>query len=147
MHQVIVDGLEDYLSGNPGRDFRTHLAACEDCKREVLKFAELSESFRVFEPMAAAEPLAGFATRVMSRVAEQQTASLWSIFSLEPAFIRQIAFASLLLLAALGGFLVSQDNALPISGPERLMVSESVEEGAPAAHRDRMLVRLTSYQP
>ena len=34
-----------------------------------------------------------------------------------------------------------------ISGPERLMVSESVEEGAPAAHRDRMLVRLTSYQP
>jgi len=147
MHQVTVDGLEDYLSGSPSRDFRTHLSACEQCRREVLKFAELSDSLRVLEPITAAEPMQGFANRVMSRVAEQQTASLWSIFSLQPVFLRQVAFASLLLLAALGGFLVSQERTVP-SGPERLiMASESSDEAAPAAHRDRMLVRLTSYQP
>jgi hypothetical protein len=111
-----------------------------------MKFAELSDSFRMLEPIAPAEPIHGFANRVMARVAEQQTASLWSIFSLEPVFLRQVAFASLLLLAALGSFLVTQERTVP-SGPERLMVSEAPEDGAPGAHRDRMLVRLTSYQP
>ena len=147
MHQVIVDGLEDYLSGNPGRDFQKHLAACPDCRRELVPFEESSELFRVLEPRQELEPLAGFAARVMNRVAAQSPGSFWNVFSFEPALFRRVAFASLLVLAVLGGVLVTQESSyVANTGPERLMSAETMNDGPPAVHRNRMLVRLTSYR-
>lgn len=147
MHQVIVDGLEDYLSGKPSRDFEKHLAACPDCRRELVPFEDCSELFRLLEPCHEIGPVAGFAARVMSRIANQSAGSFWSVFSFEPALFRRVAFASLLLLAALGGILVTQESSyVANSRPERLMSAETMSDGPPAVHRDRMLVRLASYR-
>jgi anti-sigma factor RsiW len=147
MHQVIVDGLEDYLSGNPSREFEKHLAACPDCRRELVPFEECSELFRVLGPCHEVKPAAGFAARVMNRVAEPPASSFWNVFSFEPAFFRRVAFASLVLLAALGGILVTQESSyVANSGPERLISAETMSDGPPAAHRERMLVRLASYR-
>ena len=147
MHQVIVDGLEDYLSGNPSRDVQTHLAVCPDCRRELLPFEDSSELFRVLEPSDSLEPLTGFSTRVMNRVAGQASGSFWNVFSFEPVLFRRVAFASLLLLATLGGILVTQESSYVVSsGPERLMSADTLADGPAAMHRNRMLVRLTSYR-
>jgi anti-sigma factor RsiW len=148
MHQVIVDGLEEYLSGNPNGDFRRHLAGCEDCRREVLQFEEVSALFRIFEPAAEPEPAPGFAARVINSVVQRPAFSFWNIFSFDPALFRRVAFASLLLLAGLGGLLVSQESSYSVTNsPERLMVSDQMDDATPSTHRDRMLVTLVSYQP
>jgi hypothetical protein len=146
MHQVIVDGLEEYLSGNPSRDFQNHLAACQNCRSELVPFEDFSELFRVLTPSSDMEPVSGFAARVMNRVVRQPAVSFWNLLSFETALFRRVAFASLLLLAGLGSILVTQESSyVATSGPERLMTSESLNDGPPAVHRNRMLVRLTSY--
>jgi anti-sigma factor RsiW len=146
MHQVTVDGLEDALSGKTSRDFEAHLAACAECRKEVAALRKTSE---LFAPLRAEEPigpLAGFAARVMARVGAQAEPSFWNLLSLESAFTRRIALASLLVLATLGGILVSQESSFDgRPGPAEIMAASTDEEGP--ANRDRMLVTLTSYQP
>jgi hypothetical protein len=146
MHQVIVDGLEDYLSGNPNRDFRSHLTACEECRLEVLQYEAVSSLFVPLRPDEAIEPAPGFANRVITRLVDQQQPSFWSMFSFEPALARRVAFASLLLLAVLGSFLISQESSYQMTAPEHL-ITQAADEDGPSASRDHMLVTLTSYQP
>ena len=146
MHQVIVDSLEEYLSGilTPAaqREFDAHLEKCAECQREVNGMLDVSGMFETLRAPAEVAVPAGFYARVVAQVNRTQTPSFWSLFSLDAAFGRRVVFASLLTLAVLGSFLVSRETGYspgPAS-PETVMAEHATD-------RDRMLVTLTSYEP
>jgi anti-sigma factor RsiW len=145
MHQVILVRLEEYLSGSPSpREFTAHLESCEECSAEVREMLELSGALRAIrEP----EPLAvppGFYARVTQRVEVARPRSFWSLFWLEPAFGRRVAFASLMTLAILGSYLISHETEYSNgpANPAAIMAQQSTGENP-----DNMLATLASYQP
>ena len=75
MHQVILDRLEEHLSGSPiPREFKAHLESCEECRTEVHDMQELSGalgSLRISEPIP---PPPGFYARVSQRLEDQRPA-------------------------------------------------------------------------
>jgi anti-sigma factor RsiW len=147
MHQVIVEGLEEYMGGRLAagarRDFEAHLEICSDCRREVSSMMEMSDLFgslRSSEEIAAPP---GFYARVVAEVSTARGQSFWNLFSLDAAFGRRVIFASLVTLAVLGSFLVSRETGYargPVS-PEAVMAQHD------STSRDTMLVTLTSYEP
>lgn len=145
MHQVILVRLEEYLSGSPSpREFTAHLESCEECSAEVRVMLELSGALRAIrEPEPLAVP-SGFYARVAQRVEAQRPRSFWSLFWLEPAFGRRVAFASLMTLAILGSYLISRETEYSTgpSNPAAIMAQQSTGEDP-----DNMLATLASYQP
>ncbi len=154
MHRIIEDGLEDYLTGKSGREFDVHLGQCPPCRAEVAEFQAVSSLFRehlAAEPMAAEAvvPSPNFYPRLMGQLEARKAASPWSFFSLNASFGRRVVFASLMTLAAVGGYLVSREsNIFPeLQGPEAIMASHDVEAPHDATvERDRMMVTLASYE-
>jgi predicted anti-sigma-YlaC factor YlaD len=145
MHQVILDRLEEHLSGSPcSREFTAHLESCEECRAEVHEMKELSGalfSLRTPEPLT---PAPGFYAQVARRVEAQRPRSLWSFVWLEPAFGRRVAFAALMTLAILGSYLITRETAYS-AGPQRpetIMAQQS-----PADNPDTILATLASYEP
>src|SRR5262245_3569090 len=113
MHQIIQDGLEDYLassaaSGTSAR-IDAHLRDCPECREEVALMREMSDMFSSLRSPDPPVPAPGFYARVSNLIEKQQPQSPWMFF-LEPAFGRRLALASLLLLAALGTVLVSRET-------------------------------------
>ncbi len=146
MHQVIVDSLEEYLSGilppAAQREFDAHLETCAECRRSVNGMLDMSGLFDALRAPSEIAVPAGFYSRVVAGVNRTQTPSFWSLFALDAAFGRRVAFASLLTLAILGSFLVSRESGYspgPAS-PEAVMAEHTT-------NRDTMLVTLTSYEP
>ena len=146
MHQVIVDSLEEYLSGilapAAQREFDAHLEICAECRRSVNGMLEVSGLFETLRAPAEVAVPAGFYAGIVARVNRTQTPSFWSLFALDAAFGRRVVFASLLTLAVLGSFLVSRETRYspgPAS-PEAVMAEHTT-------NRDSMLVTLTSYEP
>jgi anti-sigma factor RsiW len=153
MHAVVIESLEEYLSGTlkPAalRDIEAHLRNCEACREEVAGMQEISAMFREMVPQEAIEPAPGFYSRVMRQVGGRKAVPAFaSLFSLDLAFGRRVVFASLLVLAALGGYLVSRESEFP-GGPSPELVMAQQEspsfEGAPA--HEAMLATMTSYEP
>ena len=146
MHQVIVDSLEEYLSGvlapAAQREFEAHLEMCGECKLELDGMLEISGLLETLRPAEDAVVPAGFYARLMTQVSRVQVPSFWSLLSLDGAFGRRVVFASLLTLAVLGSFLVSRETGYSAgpSSPEAVMAER-------ATNRDTMLVTLTSYEP
>jgi anti-sigma factor RsiW len=146
MHQVILESLEEYLSGilTPAaqRRFDAHLEICAECSREVNGMLEMSGLFETLRAPAEVAVPAGFYSRVAAQVNRTQASSFWSLFSLDATFGRRVVFASLLTLGVLGSFLVSREAGYspgPAS-PEAVMAEHNT-------NRDTMLVTLTSYEP
>jgi hypothetical protein len=153
MHDVIVDELERHLSGNASRAFYDHLAACGECRGEVAQMDEVSALFREMRPAepSAANPAPvpplGFYNRVAYRIIEQQQKEAWGLFSPGAAFFRRIAFASLLLLAGLGSFLISRESSFGGTDAATIMAQhDPVAEHSDSSDRDRMLVTLATYR-
>lgn len=153
MHPVIIENLEDFLSGMllPAglREFEAHLQGCPACREEVRGMQEVSGFFAALRPEDAFAPPPGFTARLMAQVAREPAPSFWSLFSLEAGFGRKVVFASLLTLAVLGSYLVSRETDYsPAPSPEAIMAGDQnpAFEGSPV-NRDRMLVTLTSYEP
>jgi predicted anti-sigma-YlaC factor YlaD len=150
MHDVIENGLEDYLGGHVRRDFQAHLEKCEECRSEVRQFEEFSGMVRSLRETEAVQPEPGFYFRVSQKIEAQREPSIWNIFSLDAVFGRRVAFASLMMLALVGSFLVSSETGSDVNssgGPEAAMASHDF--AAPhesSLDRDRMLVTLASYQ-
>jgi|SRR5579872_3668129 len=145
MHQVILDRLEDYLSGSPcSREFTAHLDSCEGCRVEVLEMRELSGALSALKALEVLTPGLGFYARVAQCVDQQRPRSLWNIFWLDPAFGKRVAFASLMTLVVLGSYLISRetDYSAGPTKPETIMASQ-----APADSPDTMLATLASYEP
>jgi anti-sigma factor RsiW len=146
MHQVILDRLEEYLSGSPSpREFTAHLESCEPCRAELREMQELSGVLRVIRaPEEDFVPSPGFYARVAQRVEAQRPRSMWGLFRLDPAFGRRVAFASLMTLAVLGSYLITHETEYSTgpSNPAAIMAQEATGENP-----DTMLATLASYQP
>jgi len=157
LHSVVVDQLERHLSGTASRAFHDHLDECPGCRAEVaamVEFSKLMQEFRV-TPEAATQPPLGFYNRVANRIVEDQQREAWGLFSPGAAFFRRIAFASLLLLAGLGSFLVTRESSYISPAPARftapadaaiIMQHDLSDDHAPSADRDRMFVTLATYR-
>lgn len=148
MHQVILEQLEEYLSDPAGmgsrRDFAAHLQSCEECRTELHEMSELSAAFSSLRSPEIIEPSAAFYTRLTARLDSNRRSPAWSWFFPDPALARRIAFASLMTLAVLGGYLISRESQYA-SGPTR---PEAVmSEMEPAHNPDMMLTTLVSYEP
>jgi anti-sigma factor RsiW len=153
MHAVVMDSLEEYLSGTlepvVQRSIEAHLGACNACREEVRGMQEVSQlfvSFRAEEE--AAPPSAGFFAGVMQRVeAQRPVPTFASLFALDFAFGRRLVFASLVMLAVLGTYLVSRETDYSTGPSTEAVVAEQAApayDAAPAA--DNMLVTLTAYE-
>jgi anti-sigma factor RsiW len=145
MHQVILDRLEEYLSGSPSsREFTAHLESCEECRAEVQEMKELSGVLSALRAPEELAPSPGFYAGVSRRMEAQRPRSLWRWVWLEPAFGRRVAFASLMTLAILGSYLITRETEYSAGPPrpEAIMAQQ-----APADNPDIILATLASYEP
>jgi anti-sigma factor RsiW len=148
-----MESLEEYLSGTlkpeAQRDIEAHLASCDACREEVASMQEISVLFREMATQLEVQASPGFYARVMRQVGGRKSVPAFaSLFSLDVAFGRRMVFASLLVLAALGGYLVSRESDFP-SGPSPELVmaqQESTSFDSAPAH-EAMLATMTSYEP
>jgi anti-sigma factor RsiW len=151
MHDAAIDELERHLSGNASSAFYAHLSVCEECRVEVAEMESLSAMFREFRADAqnAPEPRLGFYNRVAGEIIDHQRTDFRGLFAPGAAFFRRIAFASLVLLAGLGSYLVSHESSFaPVAGsdPATIMASHDPSVDHPAgSDRDRLLVTLATY--
>ena len=155
MHQVIVDGLEEYLARTACAEvrarFEAHLATCSPCRAEVSEMESIREWMAVLKPEEEIAPAPGFSARLWGVIEEQRPSPFWAPF-LDPAFFRRTAFACLMLLALLGSYLISRDTSYSYGspGPETVIAIENSipgpVEGNPGRDRDMMLVTLASYK-
>jgi hypothetical protein len=104
-------------------------------------------------PETVIEVPPGFYNRVVMCAIERQRGEAWGFFSPGAAFFRRIAFASLLLLAGLGSFLVTRewsvtDQLNRRQDPATIMAQHdpTAPDHDPGADRDRMLVTLATYR-
>jgi anti-sigma factor RsiW len=147
MHGLIVDDVEDYLSGtllpSSQRRFQAHLETCSECRLEIQGMQDVAGLFATLKSAEPLEPSPSFVARLMQEVALQPVPSLWTPFA-DFAFGRRIVFATLLTLAVLGTVLVSRETsyAPAPTTPEAVM---AIDQSSPTA--DRMLVTLTGYEP
>jgi anti-sigma factor RsiW len=147
MHAVIIDDLEEYLSGylppSALHRFQSHLDACGECRGEV---GEILATVGLLAPLQPAEVLApppSFVAQVMQTVAERPASSFWAYFG-DFAFGRRVVFASLLTLAVLGTVLVSREQAY---APNPTTPEAAMADTAASPDAGQMLVTLANYEP
>jgi hypothetical protein len=157
MHKIVIDELERHLSGNASRAFYDHLDLCEPCRTEIARMDELSALLRELRPAVAGEPgIDGrdaapqpspyFYNRLTWNIVENQQRQAWGLFSPGTAFFRRVAFASLLLLAGLGSFLVSREASFSGTDAAAIMAQhDPVASHSESSDRDRMLVTLATW--
>ncbi len=152
MHAVVMDSLEDYLSGmlEPEMEMaiEAHLKTCNSCREEVRGMQDVSQLFVAFRPAETVEASSVFYAKVMQQVgAERPAPSFASLFALDFAFGRRLVFASLLTLAVLGTYLVSRESLDPTGlTPEAIMAQQESPAFYSAPAHDNMLVTLAAYE-
>ena len=152
MHAVVMENLEEYLSGalEPValRAIESHLSTCPMCREEVSGMQEVSQMFGSLRCEEALEPAPGFYARVMQDVSQRKMApSFGNLFSLDAVFGRRLVFASLMMLAVLGTFLVSREASYRVGpSPEAILAQQISPAFETARAEDNMLVTLTAYE-
>ncbi len=152
MHAVVMESLEEYLSGTlkPAalRNVEAHLSNCEMCRQEVVGMQQVSQWFGALKVEEELEPAPGFYARVMRQVGHRQAVpSFAGFFALNFAFGRRLVFASLVTLAALGSFLVSYESGYPTGlSPETVMAQQDSPAYSTARAQENMLATMTSYE-
>jgi hypothetical protein len=100
----------------------------------------------------APEPRLGFYNRVAGEIIDHQRKEAWGLFSPGAVFFRRVAFASLLLLAGLGSYLVSREAGYTgdiAAGQDAAAIMAQHDTGlnhTEISDRDRMLVTLATYR-
>jgi predicted anti-sigma-YlaC factor YlaD len=148
MHDVVLKELEDHLAGRASSAFHEHLSDCPACRQEVESIAEVSQELRCLREQAetAPSPSAYFYARLSANIVDQEKKSTWSLFSPGAAFFRRVAFASLLVLAGLGSYLVTREGEFAGTDAAAIMAQhDSTATHAESSDRDLMLVTLASY--
>jgi len=151
MHDEILNELEGYLSGDPvSGAFTRHLEVCQPCAHEVDEMEQISLSLRSFriEPAEAITPPLGFYAKVARTIETEQRSPVWGLFAPDLQFFRKIAFASLMLLAVLGSYLVSRESDFAVQTAEQATLTEhnsTVPHDGPA-DRQRILVTLAAFE-
>ncbi len=147
MHDILVDELERHLSGGASQAFYDHLAACSECQAQVAEMDWISRMVGELKSTALPEPPLGFYNRVAGRIIEDQRREAWGLFSPGAAFFRRIAFASLLLLAGLGSFLVTRESSAGGADAATIMAQhDATTIHSESSDRDRLLVTLATYR-
>ncbi len=152
MHAVVMDSLEEYLSGSLEPADRqavdAHLSTCSLCREEMRGMEDVSQLFGTLKSDAVLERRPGFYAGVMRLVEEHQAVpSFAGVFALDFAFGRRLVFASLLTLAVLGSYLISREAEYPAGpSPEAIMAQEDSPAFSSAPAQDNMLVTLTAYE-
>jgi hypothetical protein len=152
MHDEILNELEGYLSGDAvSRSFTRHLEECPPCAHEVGEMEQISlslHSLRIDEAEAIAPPL-GFYARVSRTIEAEQKSPLWGLFAPDLQFFRKVAFASLMLMAVLGSYLVSRESDFANSqAAEQATLTEhngTIPHESPA-DRQHILVTLAAFE-
>ena len=154
MHAVVMDNLEEYLSGTltPAneRSIEAHLNDCASCRQEVAGMQDLSQLFASMAPgPEELAPAPGFYARVMRKVGDRHAVpSFAGLFALDFAFGRRLVFSSLLTLAVLGTYLVTREVDYPTGlSPEAIMAQQDAPAFDSARAQDNMLATLTTYEP
>jgi anti-sigma factor RsiW len=153
MHAVVLDRLEEYLAGmlEPAaqNQIELHLSSCESCRTEVAGMQEISRWMSTLKADDAPAPAPGFYARVMAQVGDRRPVPTFSsLFALDLAFGRRLAFACLLTLAVLGSYLVTRETGEPSAiSPDAVMAQQDAPAFDSASAHDSMLATLTSYEP
>lgn len=109
---------------------------------------EVSDLFVSLRSEGDWQPSAGFYAGVVRQVeAQAAPVSFASLFSLDFVFGRRLVFASLVMLAVLGAYLVSRESAY--SGgpsPESVMAEQNSPSFDLKPAQDNMLVTMTAYE-
>ena len=159
MDRQIERDLEEYLHRLDGSrpedadkitEFRRLLEQTdEETRRLVTAMAESSRMLRLLRAPQTASPAPGFYARVIERVEQRRSGSLWSAF-LDRQFSRRLAYASLLLLFLMSATIFWSDppRAEVAMDPANVMVEqhESHVGDNPEQDREAVLVDLASYQ-
>ena len=152
MHDEILNELEGYLSGDPvSGSFTRHLQVCPPCAREVSEMEQISlslHSLRI-EETEAVTPSLGFYAKVSRTIEAEQRSPLWGVFAPDLQFFRKVAFASLMLLAVLGSYLVSRESDL--ADPQAAVQATLTEHNSSVPHespadRQHILVTLAAFE-
>lgn len=151
MHDAVINELEEHLAGTASPEFHAHLAACPDCRAEVESIARVSQLLEELrsdsEPAAVPSPF--FYTRVASSIVEHQNTDHWGLLAPGAAFFRRVAFASLVVLACLGSYLVMREGDMStVRGTDAAAVMaqhDVTADHAASSDRNLMLVTLASY--
>jgi len=153
MHAVLMDSLEEYLAGELGpaalRDIEAHLSNCAACREEVDGMRQVSLWMGALKPDQVIEPPAGFYARVMQEVGDRRPMPTFSsLFALDFAFGRRVAFACLLTLAVLGSYLVTRETGEPaLLSPEMVMAQQDAPAADATHAHEAMLATLTHHEP
>ncbi|HTS48492.1 MAG TPA: zf-HC2 domain-containing protein [Bryobacteraceae bacterium] len=157
MHAVVMESLEDYLSGllEPAeqRSLEAHLAGCSSCRQELQGMQSVSNLFSTLRPPAAAgeeewAPAAGFYAGVIQEVGSRQSAqSFAGFFRLDFGLGRRLVLSSLLTLVLVGGWLVSRESGYANGPSPDAVLAQQDQPGFDAAPASQnMLATLTSYE-
>jgi hypothetical protein len=94
------------------------------------------------------DPSPSFYAGVVHEVGERRAVPTFSgLFAMDFAFGRRLVFASLLMLAVLGSYLISSEIAYQGGpSPEAVMAQQDSPTFESAPARDNMLVTLTAYE-
>jgi anti-sigma factor RsiW len=152
MHAVVKESLEEYLSGTlkpaAHRDIEAHLSICEPCRQELAGMQEISRLFGAMSPEESLEPAPGFYARVMQEVGGRKAVPAFaSLFTADLAFARRLVFASLLMLAALGSYLVTREAEYPSGPSPDLVMAQQGSQSEDAPAHAAMLATMTTYEP
>jgi anti-sigma factor RsiW len=153
MHAVLMDSLEEYLAGelDPAalRDIEAHLSTCAACREEVDGMRQVSLWMGAFKPEEVMEAPAGFYAKVMQEIGDRKPLPTFSsLFALDFAFGRRVAFACLLTLAVLGSYLVTHETGEPaLLSPEVMMALQDAPAADAAPAHEAMLATLTRNEP
>lgn len=131
MHSPLREHLEGYLDGvllpREQRELETHLAGCSGCRSELAGLQGSARDLRLLRPPEDLYgPAPGFFLQILQHVEEQRQVPLWALL-LDPGFGRRLVFACLMLLALLGGYVVTVDPVESQHFPEAILA------GRPAA--------------
>jgi len=107
--------------------------------------SQLFGSLRVEEPW---QPSPGFYAGVVGQVGKQAgSQSFTRLFSFDFMFGRRLAFASLVMLAVLGTYLITRETGYPAGpSPDTIMAEQNSPAFDSGAGHDNMLVTLTAYE-
>ncbi len=149
MHELIRERLEELLAGaaQPDKAVEEHLAACGECRDELLAFREQAALLRVLRCAELRSPAPGFYARVWERIEAQRSTSVWTAL-LDPRFAWRLAVGSLAALLLIGGFVAMNESALPEPAVTVIAVQDHPRELGldPARDRDTVLVTLVTYR-
>lgn len=147
MHDVVMYELEDHLAGSASSAFHSHLASCRECSAEVESIARMSALIAELRsaPERGPEPPPFFFARVAANIVERQNTDHWGLLAPGAAFFRRIAFASLLVLAALGSYLVTREGNYSGTDAATVMAHDVTTAHPESSDRDLMLATLASY--